>query len=185
MNSMAIKISALIVIVLWLSIAIAVTFADAPPSTPTAITISLSTNSVALGNSLTVNGSITPSTSGLPAVSGVTVTLTYTKPDGTTSTATVTTGTDGSFSDSYTPNVAGSWSIQASCNNLCRSIYSNSSFRGRHPHGIFVRCRCNNHNRNCSHSSLPVHEEEIICNNNLRTCNPPIGEQCGENTNET
>ena len=114
MNSMTIKISALIVIVLWLSIAITATFADNPPSTPTAITISLSTNSVALGNSLTVNGSITPSTSGLPAVSGVTVTLTYTKPDATTSTATVTTGTDGSFSDSYTPNVAGSWSVKAS-----------------------------------------------------------------------
>lgn len=111
---MNIKISALTVIVLLLAITVASTFADAPPSTPTAITLSLSTTSVTLGNSLTVNGSVTPSTSGLPAVSGVTVTLTYTKPDSTTSTKTVTTGADGSFSDAYTPNVAGSWSIQAS-----------------------------------------------------------------------
>jgi hypothetical protein len=111
---MNIKISALTAIVLWLAIAVASTFADAPPSTPTAITLSLSTKSVTLGNSLTVNGSITPSVSGFPAVSGVTVVVTYTKPDATTLTATVTSGTDGSFSDAYTPNVAGSWSAQAS-----------------------------------------------------------------------
>jgi hypothetical protein len=87
---------------------------DAPPSTPTSITLSLSTKSVTLGNNLTVSGSITPSVSGFPPVSGVTVTLTYTRPDGTTLTRTVASGTDGSFSDTYTPNVAGSWSVEAS-----------------------------------------------------------------------
>ena len=109
-----IEIFALIAFVLWLTIAVAPTFADAPPSTPTAITLSLSTKSVTLGNILTVSGSITPSVSGFPPVSGVTVTLTYTKPDATTLTITVTSGTDGSFSDAYTPNAAGSWSVKAS-----------------------------------------------------------------------
>jgi hypothetical protein len=60
-----------------------------------------------LGNSTTVSGSISP------AVSNVTVTLTYTKPDATTISRTVTTGADGSFSDTYTPNVVGSWSVKA------------------------------------------------------------------------
>jgi hypothetical protein len=105
---------AMIVIVLWLTVAVGPTVADAPPSTPTAITLSLSTNSVTLGNILTVSGSITPSVSGFPPVSGVTVTLTYTKPDATTPNTTVTTATDGSFNDTYTPDVAGSWSVKAS-----------------------------------------------------------------------
>jgi hypothetical protein len=109
-----IEVTAFCAIVLLLSIAVALTFADNPPSTPTAITLSLSTKSVTLGNNLTVSGSVTPSVSGFPPVSGVAVTLTYTKPDATTSTTTVTTSTDGSFSDTYTPDVAGSWSVTAS-----------------------------------------------------------------------
>lgn len=109
-----IEIAVLIAIVLWLTIAVAPTLADNPPSTPTAITLSLSTKSVTLGDNLTVSGSVAPSVSGFPAVSGVTVTLTYTKPDGTTSTATVTSSTDSSFSDTYAPDVAGSWSVTAS-----------------------------------------------------------------------
>lgn len=60
------------------------------------------------GNSTTVSGSISP------AVSNVTVTLTYTKPDATTLDRTTTTGADGSFSDTYTPDMAGSWSVKAS-----------------------------------------------------------------------
>lgn len=109
-----IEIAALIVIVLWLTIAVAPAFADNPPSSPTAITLSLSTKSVTLGNNLTVSGSVTPSVSGLPPVSGVAITLTYQKPDGTTSTITVTSGIDGSFNDTYTPDAAGSWSVTAS-----------------------------------------------------------------------
>ena len=109
-----IRMFALIVIVLWLTMAVAPTVADAPPSTPTAITLSLSTNAVALGNNLTVSGSITPSVSGFPPVSGVAVTLTYTKPDATTLNSTVTSGTDGSFNDIYMPDAAGSWSVAAS-----------------------------------------------------------------------
>jgi hypothetical protein len=61
-----------------------------------------------LGNNLTVSGFISP------AVSGVIVTLTYTKPDATTLTRTVTSGTDGAFRDNYTPSVVGRWSAKAS-----------------------------------------------------------------------
>ena len=112
--SKRIEISVLIAIVLWLTIAVAPALADNPPSTPTAINLSLSTKSVTLGNTLTVSGSVTPSVSGFAPVSNVSVTLTYTKPDATTSTVTVTSSTDGSFSDTYTPDVAGSWSVTAS-----------------------------------------------------------------------
>jgi hypothetical protein len=112
--SKKIGIFALTVIVMWLTIVASFTFADAPPSTPTAITISLSAQSVSLGGNLTVNGSIMPSVSGFPPVSSVAVALTYTKPDGTTLTRTVTSGADGSFSDTYTLDAAGSWSVQAS-----------------------------------------------------------------------
>jgi hypothetical protein len=61
-----------------------------------------------LGNSTTVSGSISP------AVSNVTVTLTYTKPDATTIDRSTTTEADGSFTDSYKPGMAGSWSVKAS-----------------------------------------------------------------------
>jgi hypothetical protein len=40
--------------------------------------------------------------------------MTYTKPDATTLTTTVTSGTDGSFNYTYAPDVAGSWSVKAS-----------------------------------------------------------------------
>ncbi|MFQ6074974.1 MAG: Ig-like domain-containing protein [Candidatus Bathyarchaeia archaeon] len=63
---------------------------------------------MAEGDSLTVSGSISP------AVSGKTVTLSYKKPDGSTFTITVTTGSDGSYSDSYKPDATGSWSVTAS-----------------------------------------------------------------------
>jgi hypothetical protein len=84
---------------------------DDPPSTPTATNCSVSPTSVALGNNLTVSGYVISTL--LTPVSGVTVILTYTKPDATTLTRTVTTGTDGSFNDVYNPGVAGSWSVKA------------------------------------------------------------------------
>lgn len=84
---------------------------DDPPSTPTATNCSVAPTSVTLGNTVTVSGYVI-STLSTP-VSGVSVTLTYTKPDATTLTRTVTTGTDGSFNDAYNPSVAGSWSVKA------------------------------------------------------------------------
>ncbi|MCW4001811.1 MAG: PQQ-binding-like beta-propeller repeat protein [Candidatus Bathyarchaeota archaeon] len=63
---------------------------------------------IAFGDSVDVGGGI------LPAVSGATVTLTYTRPDATTVTQTVTTGTDGTYADSITPDVEGLWTYKAS-----------------------------------------------------------------------
>ncbi len=82
--------------------------ADAPPSPPTAINCSVNPASITLDNNVTVFGAISP------IVSGVTVTLTYTKPDGSSLTRTVTSGDNGSYNDTYTPSIAGSWSVKAS-----------------------------------------------------------------------
>ena len=81
--------------------------ADDPPSTPTAINCTVSSTTVTLGDDLVVSGSISP------AVSGVTVTLTYSKPDATNLTRTVTSQINGSFQDIYTPNVTGTWRVKA------------------------------------------------------------------------
>ena len=72
------------------------------------ITCPASKLEIAEGESITVSGSISP------PVSDVTVTLTYKKPDDSIMTRTVTTGSDGSYSDEYEPDAVGSWSVKAS-----------------------------------------------------------------------
>jgi Tol biopolymer transport system component len=75
----------------------------------TSTSCSTSSSTITNGETITTTGSINP------AVSGKTVTLTYTKPDGTSKvTRTVTTNSDGSFSDSYKPDAIGTWSVTAS-----------------------------------------------------------------------
>jgi hypothetical protein len=76
----------------------------------TTLSYSVSSSSITEGDSVTVSGVIDP------AVSDKTVTLTIKKPDGSTLNRTVTTGSDGSFNDSYRPDVLGHWSITASWN---------------------------------------------------------------------
>ena len=75
---------------------------------PTTLTIEVSETEIMKGDSITFSGSISP------AVEGATVTLTYTKPDGSTFTRTVTTDADGAYSDSFTPTEEGAWSVEAS-----------------------------------------------------------------------
>jgi len=76
---------------------------------PTTVSISLSPmTTITEGNSIIVSGSINPT------LTGKTVTLTYRKPDGSTLNRTITTGSDGSYSDSYTPDATGLWSVTAS-----------------------------------------------------------------------
>jgi peptide/nickel transport system substrate-binding protein len=74
----------------------------------TTISCSVSSSEVTEGDSVTVSGSVSP------AVSGKSVTLTYKKPDASTFTRKVTTGSDGGYSDSYKPDAVGSWSASAS-----------------------------------------------------------------------
>ncbi|MEM3985540.1 MAG: MG2 domain-containing protein [Candidatus Methanomethylicia archaeon] len=72
------------------------------------VSCSVSPTSITIGGSITVSGSISP------AVSGAIVTLTFTRPDGTTTTITASTGTGGSYSTAYTPDQVGSWTVYAS-----------------------------------------------------------------------
>jgi len=74
----------------------------------TELSCSASKATITQGESIVVSGSLNVT------LSGKTVTLTYRKPDGSTINRTITTGSDGSFSDSYTPDTTGSWSVTAS-----------------------------------------------------------------------
>jgi hypothetical protein len=76
----------------------------------TTLSCTASPSEVAEGDSITVSGAISP------ALTGKTVTVTYKKADGKTVTRTATTGSDGSYSDSYGPDAIGLWSVTASWN---------------------------------------------------------------------
>ncbi len=81
---------------------------DLAPPSPSSITCSVSQTPFSMGNSINVTGSISP------AVDNATITLTYTKPDATTLVRTVTSSADGSYIDTVTPDLAGSWTVKAS-----------------------------------------------------------------------
>jgi len=72
------------------------------------ITCSVSPRKLDLGETVVVSGSIEP------IQPGVTVSLVYVKPDGSNFTRTVTTSPDGSYTQEYSPDIAGSWSVYAS-----------------------------------------------------------------------
>lgn len=74
----------------------------------TSVSCRASLSEINVGDTITITGSISP------AISGKTVTLTYTKPDGGTLTRTATTGSGGSYSDLYKVDDAGSWNVKAS-----------------------------------------------------------------------
>ena len=74
----------------------------------TYLTIAISPTEVKQTNTATVSGTISPK------IAGAAVTLAYTKPDGTGLTKTVTTDTDGKFSDSIASEDMGSWQVYAS-----------------------------------------------------------------------
>jgi hypothetical protein len=73
----------------------------------TTISLSVSETLITEGEELTVSGAIVPPDE-------ASITLTYTTPDGSTLTRNVTSSSDGSFSDSFIPTDAGSWSVKAS-----------------------------------------------------------------------
>jgi hypothetical protein len=75
--------------------------------TPTSLECSVSTTEITLGSTITVSGSINP------IIPDKTVTLTYRKPDANTLTRTVTTDSEGTFTDSYKPDTTGSWGVSA------------------------------------------------------------------------
>jgi len=76
--------------------------------TPSTIACAVSLASIVIGSNVTVSGSINP------AHDRATVTLRYTRPDGSKVTRTTTTDAAGFFSDTYTPDRVGSWRVWAS-----------------------------------------------------------------------
>ncbi len=78
------------------------------PKTPTTISCAVSPLSVRVGQTVTVSGAITPT------CGGVQVTLTYTKPDATTTTSTVLTNANGTYTDEFIPDSVGNWYVKAS-----------------------------------------------------------------------
>ncbi|MDH5795820.1 MAG: FxLYD domain-containing protein, partial [Candidatus Bathyarchaeota archaeon] len=75
---------------------------------PSSISCGVSKPEVILGEQVVVSGS-TSFRRG-----GVTVTLRYVKPDGSTLTRSVATSEDGSYVDAYAPDVLGEWGVEAS-----------------------------------------------------------------------
>jgi hypothetical protein len=73
-----------------------------------AVTCTVTEATVEAGSQVHVTGTIGSN------LSGETVTVTYTKPDGSTVNRTVTTGANGAFSDAYTLTDAGQWKVAAS-----------------------------------------------------------------------
>ena len=74
----------------------------------TEITCDVSTSEATVGDTITVEGSITHT------VLGASVTLEYSRPGGSTMTKTATTAIDGSYEDSIEPTETGEWTVAAS-----------------------------------------------------------------------
>jgi hypothetical protein len=74
----------------------------------TSLSCSVSSSEVTGEDAVTISGAINPK------MSGTTVTLTYTKPDSSTVIRTISTTSKGNYSDAYTPNADGLWSVTAS-----------------------------------------------------------------------
>jgi hypothetical protein len=72
------------------------------------LSCTVSPTTINLGQSVTASGTLTP------ALSGQTITLTYTKSGLPPVVRTVTTNPSGGYSDTYPPPEAGSWTVQAS-----------------------------------------------------------------------
>lgn len=71
------------------------------------VSCSVSKDTITRGDNIIVSGSSSI------AVSGKTVILTYVRPDGSTLNRTVISDSDGNYSDSYIPDMTGSWSVTA------------------------------------------------------------------------
>ena len=72
------------------------------------VTVSVTPQTAEKGQAVRISGTISP------AKENATVTLTYKKPNGTLLRRTVRTNADGSFAESYLPDVEGFWSVNAS-----------------------------------------------------------------------
>jgi len=76
----------------------------------TQLSVRLSLTNIRSGDAIPVSGEI------FPAVSGASINLIYTRPDGTEFTRTVTASSGGVFSDQYIPDKVGGWKVRAEYN---------------------------------------------------------------------
>jgi len=96
----------------------------------TILTITVSEDTLEHGQSLVVSGSISPPMSSLPIL------LIYTRPDGSAIRNSVTTSTNGAFSETFTPDKDGQWSVKASWNgseNYLGATSSSINFNVKQP----------------------------------------------------
>jgi len=102
--------------------------------TESTITVSVSPQTVEKDEAVKVSGSIDP------VQENVTITLTYKKPDGSKFNSTVKTNADGSFSESYRPDIDGFWSVNASWlgNEKYEGDWASTSFEVRLPVSLSV-----------------------------------------------
>jgi hypothetical protein len=73
----------------------------------TQLSLTLALTNIKSGDAITASGATSP------ALSGATINLIYTRPDGTEFPRTITTSSTGAFSDQYTPDKVGSWKVRA------------------------------------------------------------------------
>jgi peptide/nickel transport system substrate-binding protein len=90
---------------------------------PSSLSCTLLSTQITEGDSVTTTGSISPQ------LSGRNVTLTYQPPSGSASSRMVTTGSDGKYSDTYTPSTLGSWMVTASWNGDATYVEASSATR--------------------------------------------------------
>jgi hypothetical protein len=76
--------------------------------TTTSVDFDVSSVAITIGGDININGATAP------ALRNTKVTLRFTAPDTSTVEQSVYTGSDGTFSDVFKPNLVGSWSVQAS-----------------------------------------------------------------------
>jgi len=98
------------------------TVTEATSKTSTTISVSAVDTSVAYGNVVKVHGGTQPGASGV-------ITLTYTKPDGSTLTHTTNSIADGTFFDTMAPDSVGTWTVSAAWtgNNVYQGATSSDS----------------------------------------------------------
>lgn len=89
------------------------------PALSSSLTLGLSDSEVTIGRPATGYGQL------LPGISNASLTLTLTKPDGSTSSLQIFTVDKGGFTFSFTPNMAGNWTITAQWT-VDKSYYSSS-----------------------------------------------------------
>jgi hypothetical protein len=76
----------------------------------TQLSLALAMTNIRRGDAVPVSGQISP------AVSGASIDLIYTRPDGTEFTRSITAGSTGVFGDQYVPDYIGQWKVRAEYN---------------------------------------------------------------------